>query len=67
MILNPFKLKLGLSAIAEEADHLEARFGPVGAVRHVREQIARADRGARQHLYRVHDEIVRRHPAASPA
>lgn len=66
MILNPFKLKAGL-ALSEEADNLEARFGPSGAVRHVRDQIARADRGARQHLYRLHDEIVRRHPSASPA
>lgn len=66
MILNPFKLNAGL-ALSDEADDLEARFGPVGAVRHVREQIARADRGARQHLYRLHDEIVRRHPSASPA
>ena len=66
MILNPFKLKAGL-ALSEEADDLEARFGRSGAVRHVREKIARADRGARQHLYRLHDEIVRRHPSASPA
>lgn len=66
MILNPFKLKAGL-ALSEEADDLEARFGPAGAVRHVRAQIARANRGSRQHLYRLHDEIVRRHPSASPA
>ncbi|MDB5418054.1 MAG: hypothetical protein JWP50_1473, partial [Phenylobacterium sp.] len=53
--------------LCDEADDLEARLGPTGAVSHIREQIARADRGARQHLYRLHDEIVRRHPAAAPA
>lgn len=67
MILNPFKLKLGVFALSDEADDLEARFGPAGAVRHVRDQIAHSDRGARQHLYRLHDEIVRRHPAVAPA
>ncbi|MFC3069659.1 RNA-binding protein [Phenylobacterium soli] len=66
MILNPFKLKAGL-ALSEEADDLEARFGPAGAVRHVRDQIALSRRSARQHLYRLHDEIVRRHPSVSPA
>jgi len=66
MILNPFKLKAGL-ALSEEADDLEARFGSAGAVRHVRDLIAQADRGARQHLYRLHDEIVRRHPVVQPA
>jgi hypothetical protein len=66
MILNPFKLRAGL-ALSEEADDLEARFGAAGAVSHVREKIAAADRGARQRLYRLHDEIVRRHPALQPA
>jgi hypothetical protein len=66
MILNPFKLRAGL-ALSEEADDLEARFGPSGAVSHVREKIIRADRAARQRLYRLHDEIVRRHPALQPA
>jgi hypothetical protein len=66
MILNPFKLKAGL-ALSEEADDLEARFGAAGAVSHVRDKIAGADRGARQHLYRLHDEIVRRRPALQPA
>lgn len=66
MILNPFRHRTG-AAISAEADALEARFGAAGAVRHVREQIAHADRDARQHLYRVHDEIVRRHPSAAPA
>jgi len=66
MILNPFKLRAGL-ALSEEADDLEARLGTAGAVSHVREEISRADRGARQRLYRLHDEIMRRHPALQPA
>jgi hypothetical protein len=64
MNLNLFKLKPGDLALSQEADALEAEYGPAGAVRHVREQIASASRGARQHLYRLHDEIVRRHPGA---
>lgn len=66
MILNPFKQKAG-QALSEEADDLEARFGPAGAVRFVRDKIARSDRSARQRLYRLHDEIVRRHPSLQPA
>ncbi|HEX3699794.1 MAG TPA: hypothetical protein VHV27_03880 [Phenylobacterium sp.] len=64
MILNPFKL-MSEAALASEADDLEVRFGPVGAVDHVREQIAAARREARPHLYRLHDEIVRRHRAVA--
>jgi hypothetical protein len=67
MNLNLFKLKPADFVLCEEADELEARFGPAGAVAHVRDQIARSGRGARQHLYRLHDEIVRRHPAAAQA
>lgn len=63
MNLSLFKLKTGDLALSEEADDLEARYGAAGAVRHVREKIANAGRGTRQHLYRLHDEIVRRHPA----
>ena len=63
MNLSLFKLKTGEMALSDEADELEARFGPAGAVRHVRDEIARAGRGTRQHLYRLHDEIARRHPA----
>ena len=63
MNLSLFKLKPGDLALSEEADDLEARFGAAGAVRHVREQIASTGRGTRQRLYRLHDEIVRRHPA----
>lgn len=65
MNLSLFRHRAG-AQIAAEADDLEARLGPSGAVRHVREQIAQARRDHRQHLYRVHDEIVRRHPAAAP-
>jgi hypothetical protein len=67
MNLSLFKLKSADLALAQEADELEAQLGPDGAVRHVREQIAGAGRGPRQHLYRLHDEIVRRHPAAIAA
>jgi hypothetical protein len=67
MNLKLFKLKPADFLLAQEADDLEAQYGPAGAVRHVREQIAGANRGARQHLYRLHDEIVRRHPAAVTA
>ena len=67
MNLSLFKLKTADFALSEEADELEARFGPASAVQHVREQIAGASRGARQHLYRLHDEIVRRHPSAAAA
>lgn len=64
MHLKLFKSKPGdAAAIAAEADALEARLGPAGAVRHVRARIAEADRLARPHLYRLHDEIVRRHPS----
>ncbi|HSV02420.1 MAG TPA: hypothetical protein VLI41_04375 [Phenylobacterium sp.] len=60
-------MKLGIAAIAAEADDLEARLGPRGAVRHIRAEIARAGRYARPHLYRLHDEIARRHPAMMSA
>jgi len=63
MNLSLFKLKSGDLVLAEEADELEARLGPSGAVDHVRDEIAKASRASRQHLYRLHDEIVRRHPA----
>jgi hypothetical protein len=67
MNLSLFKLKPADLALLQEADDLETRFGPAGAVAYVREQIAGANRGARQHLYRLHDEIVRRHPDAIAA
>lgn len=67
MNLSLLKLKSEDLVLSEEADELEARFGPSGAVRHVRDEIARAGRGARQRLYRLHDEIVRRHSTLTPA
>ena len=66
MNLSLFKLKSEDLVLSREADELEARFGPSGAVDHVRDEIARAGRATRQRLYRLHDEIVRRHPF-SPA
>ena len=58
---SPFRPHSGV-ALCHEADALEARLGAAGAVRHVREEIAQAGRTARQRLYRLHDEIARRHP-----
>jgi hypothetical protein len=46
-----------------EADALELQLGPEGAIRMLRSQIVRASREERERLYRLHDEIVRRHPA----
>ena len=62
MILKPFLMRT--RDVCAEADELEVQFGAAGAIEFVREQIARADRDARQRLYRVHDEIARRHPTA---
>ena len=45
-----------------EADALELEHGAEGAVRLLRERIIGAERDARARLYRLHDEIVRRHP-----
>lgn len=45
-----------------EADALELELGPEGAVRMLRGEITRAERERRARLYRLHDEIVRRHP-----
>jgi hypothetical protein len=45
-----------------DADALELELGAEGAVRALREQITRAERERRERLYRLHDEIVRRHP-----
>ena len=42
-----------------EADELEAAYGAT-AVQWVRDQIVRASRTNRTHLYRLHDELVRR-------
>ena len=45
-----------------EADALELEHGAEGAIRLLRTQITEAEWDARQRLYRLHDEIVRRHP-----
>jgi hypothetical protein len=45
-----------------KADALELEFGAEGAVRLLRAQIVEAERDTRALLYRIHDEIVRRHP-----
>ena len=66
MIRNPFK-QMADTALIAEADDLEVRLGPDGAVTYIREQIAAARREARPHLYRLHDEIARRHPHATAA
>ena len=44
------------------ADALELELGAEGAVRMLRGQIVEAERESRAFLYRLHDEIVRRHP-----
>jgi hypothetical protein len=46
-----------------KADALELEFGAEGAIRMLRGQIVEAERDSRAYLYRLHDEIVRRHPA----
>jgi hypothetical protein len=45
-----------------QADALELELGAEGAVRMLRGQIVEAERETRAFLYRLHDEIVRRHP-----
>lgn len=45
-----------------EADTLELEHGAEGAVRLLRARIVSAERETRARLYRLHDEIVRRHP-----
>ena len=44
-----------------EADILETQHGRDGAIRHVRDQIAHADREHRRRLYQLHDELARRY------
>lgn len=46
-------------ALAHEADHLEDLHGP-RAIDWVLQQIARAPKGSRARLYRLHDELARR-------
>lgn len=47
-------------AVSHEADHLEDLYGR-DAIEWVRQKIARAPKGSRAKLYRVHDELRRRH------
>lgn len=62
-----YALLAGLSAakdaaavsLSQEADRLETVYGE-DAVAFVREQVQAADRKARKHLYRLHDELARR-------
>jgi hypothetical protein len=46
-------------SLSQEADLLESVYGE-DAVAFVREQVQAADRRARKHLYRLHDELARR-------
>jgi hypothetical protein len=64
---NWFAILAGFSAakasatvsLIHEADQLESVYGD-DAVAFVREQVQAADRKARKHLYRLHDELARR-------
>ena len=68
-----FAILVGFSAtrdaaavsLSQEADLLESVYGE-DAVAFVREQVQAADRRARKHLYRLHDELARRRRNASP-
>ena len=46
-------------SLSQEADRLESVYGE-DAVAFVRDQVQAADRKARRHLYRLHDELARR-------
>jgi hypothetical protein len=48
-------------ALRHEADELERHHGRTEAVNVVRRWIAEAPRDERRRLYRLHDEIARRH------
>jgi hypothetical protein len=64
---NWFAILVGFSAarasaaasLIQEADQLESVHGE-HAVAFVRDQVQAADRKARKHLYRLHDELARR-------
>ena len=53
-------------SLSKEADRLESVYGE-DAVAFVREQVQAADRKARKHLYRLHDELARRRRHGSAA
>jgi hypothetical protein len=70
---NWFAILAGFSAardaavsLSKEADRLESVYGE-DAVAFVREQVQAADRKARKHLYRLHDELARRRRRNSSA
>ncbi len=46
-------------AVSVQADHLEDLYG-ARAIDWVRDRIARARKGSRARLYRLHDELARR-------
>ena len=52
----------GRQRLLAEATTLEDELGIEAALTEVRGQIASADRSARERLYRLHDELVRRYP-----
>jgi len=51
----------------QEADQLELELGRDAAIRFIRDQIARSDRGHRRRLYVLHDELARRYDPARRA
>jgi hypothetical protein len=57
----PTFFQIDRRAIAAEAQALEREHGYPGAVQVLRERIVQADRPGRRRLYRLHDEIARRH------
>jgi hypothetical protein len=61
-ILAGFQAAMSLS---READRLESVYGD-DAIAFVREQVQAADRKARKHLYRLHDELARRRRSSAP-
>lgn len=63
MMPSPFRRHSPLDerTLRREADDLERSHGWSEAVKMIRSRIAEADREERRRLYRLHDEIVRRH------
>jgi hypothetical protein len=52
-----------VSRLEAEASAMEDELGPAAAIQRVRDMIVRAGRPERRRLYRLHDEIARRHQA----
>ena len=62
MLLSPqLPPRWRTSRLESEASAMEDEFGAAGAIELVRDMIVRADRPERRRLYRLHDEIARRH------